>query len=163
MIPNANSLLSTVKRIKAKCKTSNVKPITLKQQRLIDNIPSSSTMMEAGIKSGYAPKSGNIYRQNIKQHIQSVMDRGSVTAQDIEALHLGLAEASMTADKKPDFTNATRNVEGLGRIKGVYIDKVDQNVNMSGELNTISHDAPDDELFNVCKNLKARRAQALRQ
>ena len=67
------------------------------------------------------------------------------------------------AEKKQDCTNMQRNTEFRANVAGMITTKVDQNVNMSGELNTISHDAPEDELFNVCKNLKARRAQALRQ
>jgi hypothetical protein len=80
----------------------------------------NTPLIEIGRRAGISPKSGNVYRSNIKQQIAEIMSKGDITIKDVEAMHLDLVELALS---KGDITNASRNTESLGRMKMAYTDK----------------------------------------
>lgn len=109
---------------------------TLRKLKLPEALRTSKSLAEAKVKAGYSPKSNKIYSKGIKRYIASIMGEGKLKAEDIENLHLKLVDLSLSKD---DLTNASRNVEGLGRIKAVYTDKQQIKTEGTMEISQKSH------------------------
>ena len=93
---------------------------TLMKQRLVENIPKSKTLQEAGLKAGYSKKARNIYRKDTKRHIALLLAEKGITREwgekmIREVIKLGLA--------KEDLSNVNRSLDLILTVAGVKVEK----------------------------------------
>ena len=91
--------------------------MTLKQRKLLRNLETSKTLMEAGLKAGYSEKAKSPYRKYNKIHIAEIIHS------DPEAIKARFNDIADKASAKEDFTAELRATEALARINAMFTDK----------------------------------------
>ncbi len=101
------------------------------QQKLIKNLKTSKTLMEAGRKAGYTDKARNMYRQNTKRHIAEALkcDPGSIIAHYEE-----LYRKCMLDDDK---STGKAILDSLARINAMFTDKTINDTTLSTKDNDL--------------------------
>ena len=83
---------------------------TIRRQRLIKNIPKSDTLAEAGVKSGYSPKSKAIYSNSMKEYIKGKLE---IQGFDKIALKREFERIANLCESKQDYSNLLRALENI--------------------------------------------------
>ena len=98
--------------------------MTLKRMKLLANIPTSSTLKEAGDKAGYKTNGGSrqIYRESTRKHIAEAI--GYDPKAIINAYEDFIARCKADDDK----TNERLAYDSLARINAMFKDTHDINV-----------------------------------
>ena len=91
--------------------------MTIMQQKLINNLKTSKTLMEAGKKAGYTEKARSMYRSHTKLHIANALkcDPASIIAH-----YEGLYSKCIADDDK---ATAKAILDSLARINAMFTDK----------------------------------------
>lgn len=87
---------------------------TLKRKQLLRAIPTSKTLREAAQKAGYSDISGNIYRQDIKQHIDKHFNI------DKQGILTELQSIISLCKTDGDVGNIYRGIENICKIMGHF-------------------------------------------
>jgi hypothetical protein len=108
---------------KEKSRNSQIPKFTLKQRKLVEAIPHSANLREAGIKAGYAIKSGSgqIYRDATRKHIIAYLNSQGFDKQGMINRFDGLSQLILK-QRKPDWSNTNRSYENISKIIGLYAD-----------------------------------------
>ena len=90
---------------------------SLKYNRMIKNIPTSSTLAEAGRKAGYAPSTckSNIY--SMENKIRLDLAKLGYTK---EAIQAEFERLSAKCEQIGDMSNAVRSTENIAKLSHLY-------------------------------------------
>lgn len=109
--------------------------MTVMQKRLLKNLETSTTLMEAGRKAGYSSKSGNIYRNHIKKHIVEAI--GNDPAKIIARYE----DLICTARVKGDLSTERACIDSLARINAMFRDRAEIDITKTVNVLDLSQSA----------------------
>ena len=102
--------------------------MTLKQKRLLENIPTSKSLKEAALKAGYSEYTADSKIHSLVRNskgLKNIFDEGYIRSE--------IKKAQREARKAEDRSNNIRALELMSRIEGMQRDKVDYTHNVSEE------------------------------
>lgn len=121
--------------------------VTLRQRKLLKELPYSKTISEAGLKAGYKKTSLNgLYRGRIRKYIKEFLDTPDITPEQIINIFKMLINHAL---KQGDITNANRSSENLAKIKAMFIDKPEVNINVYTQQENDEYIKTKNRLLNV--------------
>jgi hypothetical protein len=143
--------------------TSKTQKLTLKQERLLEALPKSASVSEAGEKAGYAyAQDSHRALKSIAERAPEVLDRIGLTIEHVaEKCLKPLLEANRTEffasdgivfDKKevPDNGTRIRAIDVWAKLRGAY---ATQKLQLSGDVSVDLNHVSDDELARIITSL----------
>ena len=103
--------------------------LTIKQQKIIANIPKCKSLKEAGELAGYT--SHQIYREGTRKHIREAL------ASDPEAIKKAYEDLLLRCKASNDLSTERATLQDLARINAMMTDKTQNKTEISSKDQSI--------------------------
>lgn len=100
--------------------------MSLLQEKLVKELPTSKTLAEAGRRVGYSPRSRTLYKPGTKRYIAEYYKAAGLDKEGLIGRFKALANISLS---EKDLSNSNRSLENIARMQGLLKDN-QQTVNV---------------------------------
>ncbi len=123
--------------------------MTLLQQKLIANIPTSKTVREAATKAGYSDNSREMYRPSIQNLTKEYISNLTISPESIIEDFANIKQKCIKRGRDYTIANGIKCISQMAELKGYYPANKNINVNLnlnSEELSVLHKYLPANEL-----------------